>query len=118
MIAAISRFKQSLRDALRSAVWLTIGALFMLVALAFLTAALWLLIARADDALIATTVVGALYFVLAVVLLALGARGGRKEAAETTAAEAEAEFKRQPLVQIAEGFAVGMQAGRAARSRD
>jgi protein-S-isoprenylcysteine O-methyltransferase Ste14 len=113
MFAALSQLKHKARDTARSALWLTMGAVFMLIALAFLTAALWLLVAQDQGALIATTVIGALYFVVAVIAFLLGLRGHRSMPEPP---DAKDDDRRQPLVQIAEGFAVGMQAGRAARS--
>ena len=118
----VSTLKDDARAAARAAAFSSLGAVFTLIGLGFLTVALWLLLASMESALFAATVIGALYCAAGFTFLALGLSSRR------TASERSFEFKsssqainaasapREPFVQMAEGFAMGMQAGRSART--
>ncbi|MCZ0812642.1 MAG: phage holin family protein [Pseudomonadota bacterium] len=102
------------RQAVRSAGFAMIGVIFAMIGLGFLTAGLWVLIAAYEGALIAFVAIGALYLILGLCFLVLG----RQPAGDSTEAHRQAAgspAQKDPFVQIAEGFATGMQAGRAAR---
>lgn len=117
-----SNVKDSARAAARAAAFSMLGGIFALVGIAFLTVALWLLLEQMDGALFAATVIGALYTAVGFLLLAFGARGKTQSSAHRAQAQRAATHpgtptaEREPLVQVAEGFAIGMQAGRSARS--
>lgn len=90
----------------------TITGLFLLVVgIGCVTAALWIMIATREGAIVAFAVLGLIYLALGALFLALAMRRPRQKHTPP-APPAPA---REPLVQIAEGFAIGMQAGRAAR---
>lgn len=113
MPGLMTQMKHEARATARSAVWVVAGALLGLFALALLTAALWMVVASAQGVLFATAVLGALYAVAAAFCLAVGLRRAGSGGNDDGPGD---DFRRQPLVQIAEGFALGMQAGRAAHS--
>ena len=103
-----------LRRAARSAAFVIAGIIFGLVGLGFLTVALWILLATHESALVANVVIGALYIVLAFSFLALGAQPGHPQPHHDEPPERYPP-ERDPLVRIAEGFAVGFDAGCSAR---
>lgn len=117
-----SNVKDSARAAARAAAFSALGALFALVGTAFLTVALWLLLESQEGALFAATVIGALYCAAGFILMAVGMRGRSTMSSHGFSADSAAptgkaaNTPREPLVQMAEGFAMGMQAGRSARS--
>lgn len=102
------------RQAARSAAFAMIGAIFALIGLGFLTAGLWIVIAAYEGALIAFVAIGALYLILGLCFMALG-RQPADASPEAPRPAADPPAQKDPFVQIAEGFATGMQAGRAAR---
>lgn len=108
MTGLFSGVRARLRRAARSAVFGFAAIVFGLVGLGFLTVALWILLATYESALVAHTVIGALYIVLAFSFLALGAQPEAPQPHHDETPE------RDPLVQIAEGFAIGFDAGRSA----
>ncbi|RFP91054.1 phage holin family protein [Rhodobacteraceae bacterium 63075] len=122
MTGFVSAIQDRARQAARATAFSVMGVVFGLVGLGFLTVALWIVVANHESALVAYSVIGGLYVVLGFILLALGAqtggspdtghRSGHRHDTRDHAPEAPA---KEPLVQIAEGFAVGMQAGRAMR---
>lgn len=119
MAGLFSGIRARLRDAVRSAAFSVAGIVFGLAGLAFLTAALWILLATHESPLVAFTVIGVLYLVLGFCFLALGARQSDTHLRHNQAGTGGAEqTSREPLVQIAEGFAVGLQAGRSARGKN
>lgn len=117
----VSEVKSRARDTARAAALSALGALFAIVGLAFLTGALWLLFACLETPLFAATVIGALYCGVGLTLLAFGMRGksgtARRPTSHADLASHEAEARhREPFLQMAEGFAMGLQAGRSARA--
>ncbi|SEM48193.1 Putative Holin-X, holin superfamily III [Roseovarius tolerans] len=115
MTGFFSTMGARLRNAARATAFSVMGVVFGLAGLGFLTVALWILLAAHEGVLMAYTVIGALYLVLGFCLMALGAQGGGAE--EPRRAAPPSEPTKDPLVQLAEGFAMGMQAGRAMRER-
>ena len=89
------------------------AALMLLVGLAFLTVAAWLALSAARDALFAATVIGAGYFGLGLILLALSARRGSHHTPRPVAASSPAEATLQGL---AGAFMQGVGAGMVARA--
>ncbi len=120
MFGIIDTFRHEARTAVRSAALKSVGMLLMLVGLGFLTAALWLFIVTVATALMAAMVIGALYCGVGLILLSVASFRSRAHVAPHAAAAPApgTTAPAVPLVQLAEGFAMGMQAGRAARSRD
>ena len=119
MAGLFSGIRTRLRDAVRSAAFGVAGVVFGLAGLAFLTAALWILLATYESPLVAFTVIGVLYLVLGFCFLALGTRQSDTHSRDDRGGETRppSPAAREPLAQIAEGFAVGLQAGRSARGR-
>lgn len=116
MLKVVSDLRRSAREGARVAAFTTIGALFTLVGIGFLTAALWMLVSIFQSPLYATTLIGALYCAAGFILMALGLRRKSERAAFTSqAADLPPTAPREPWVQLAEGFALGLQAGRDAR---
>ncbi|MFV0245113.1 MAG: hypothetical protein ACK5IB_08865 [Qingshengfaniella sp.] len=102
-----------LRRIARSAVLGAAGLTFALTGLCFMTAALWILIASHGGALVACTIIGLLYLMLGFCLLLVSARpDGPQRPQDLGDRPAQA-----PLSQIAEGFVMGIQAGRSARGK-
>lgn len=110
MSGIVSHLRHRARNAARAAAFTVAGVVFGLAGLGFLTVALWILLATYESALVAHTVIGVLYLVLGFCFLALG---GQSTAAETAAEQTP---PKEPLLQVAEAFGVGFQAGRAARA--
>ena len=117
MIGMISAMRERVRHAARATAFSVMGVIFGLVGLGFLTVALWIVLAAYENVLVAYTVIGALYVVLGFCLMALGAQkgDGPKSHAQDAPERAPQDPAKDPIVQVAEGFAVGMQAGRAMR---
>ncbi|GAW35147.1 hypothetical protein RA2_02207 [Roseovarius sp. A-2] len=115
MTGFFSTMGARLRNAARATAFSVMGVVFGLAGLGFLTVALWIVLAVNEGVLVAYTVIGALYLVLGFCLMALGAQGGGAD--EPRSAAPPSEPPKDPLVQLAEGFAMGMQAGRAMRER-
>ena len=115
-----SDVKDSARATARAVALTTLGAVFALVGTGFLTLALWLLLASMHTTLFAATVIGAIYCAVGFLFLAFGS-GSRSSVAPSTPefssgrTSSAANDTREPLLQLAEGFALGMQAGRSAR---
>ncbi len=107
MIAAL---KYRLRVAARNAGLIGIGALFLLIAVGFFTAAGWMLLAVAYGPLLATVLIGCLFAGLGLVFVGVALRDSPRHAPHP----AEAKPKTTPLM---EAFLVGLQAGTAARRR-
>ncbi|SMH53299.1 hypothetical protein SAMN05661107_2750 [Maritimibacter sp. HL-12] len=96
-----------------------VGVLFGIAGIGFLLAALWLLVALHHGAVIAFATVGVLLIALAFGLMAFSQRKSGARAAHTAAQEEANSADAQPgapFLRMAEGFAMGMEAGRAARA--
>ncbi len=106
----------------RAALFSTMGGLFTLVGTGFLTVALWLLLVSLEGAIFAATVIGALYCACGFILMAVGLKGkkptvdGYEFSSGRNSEPDAANTPREPFLQMAEGFAMGLQAGRSARS--
>lgn len=115
----VSNVKDNARATARAAAFSVLGAIFALIGLGFLTVALWLLLQAQEGTLFAATVIGALYCAVGFAFLAFGARGKSKSTQDPLTFQSErtsANAPREPFMQMAEGFAMGMQAGRSART--
>lgn len=110
MRGLVAQVRRRARNAARAAAFTVAGVVFGLAGLGFLTVALWILIATYESALVAYAVIGTLYLILGFCFMALGAQSTDAEAALTEPAP------KDPFLQVAEAFAVGLQAGRAARA--
>lgn len=113
--------KDTARATARAAALSTMGTLFAVVGIGFLTVALWLFLVTLKSAIFAATVIGSLYCALGFILLAFASSGSSKSADATPefssgrSSNPPANETREPFLQMAEGFALGMQAGRSAR---
>lgn len=114
MTGFVSDMRHRARAAARAAAFSTIGIIFSLTGLAFLTVALWLLIATHESAIVAHAVIGALYLFLGVCFLALGGQKSDTRPADPAEPRPQDPAK-DPILQVAEAFAVGLRAGRSAR---
>jgi small-conductance mechanosensitive channel len=110
MRGLVDQVRRRARNAARAAAFTVAGVVFGLAGLGFLTVALWILIATYESALVAYAVIGTLYLILGFCFIALGAQSTDAEAVPTEPAP------KDPFLQVAEAFAVGLQAGRAARA--
>ncbi len=119
MTHLVTAAKDRVRAAARATAFSVMGVIFGLVGLGFLTVALWIVVAAYESALVAYTTIGALYVVLGFCLMALGAQSGRgaEPKFDEPPERNEPDVEKDPIVRMAEGFAVGMQAGRAMRER-
>ncbi|QIE47331.1 hypothetical protein G5B38_18370 [Pseudohalocynthiibacter aestuariivivens] len=118
MFGIVDSLRQDARAAARTAALASAGVLLGIVGLGFLTVALWMFIVIVSTPLTAATVIGALYSGVALILLAIASsRRSRVTTDPAPAAAPPPPPPAAPFVQMAEGFAMGMQAGRAARSR-
>src|SRR6056297_2723541 len=108
--------KSRARTALRATAFSAAGIVFAMAGLGFLTVALWMLVELYHGALIAFTVIGALYVILGFCFLALGAsQSSAPRVDDRPDTPPQQPPAKEPLAQVAEGFAIGLQAGRAAR---
>lgn len=114
MSGLLSGFEARLHNTVRSAILGAAAVVFGLVGLGCLSAALWLLVSAWHGALAAFLTLGGMYMLLALILFALATTGGSKARHR---ARHHAHAEGEPFIRMAEGFATGMQAGRAARSR-
>lgn len=116
MLGIASKIKDEVRATARSAVLSLAGAILTAVGLGFLTLALWLFLLTVGSALAAAVIIGAIYCGAGFILLAVAASGkGAPGDADLPDPEAPpAPPPKDPFFQMAEGFAVGLQAGRAA----
>jgi len=114
MAGFLSDMRRRARATARAAAFSAIGVIFALTGLGFLTVALWILIATYESPLVAHAVIGALYLFLGVCFLALGGQKSESRPAEPVESPPQTPAK-DPILQMAEAFAVGLQAGRAAR---
>lgn len=89
------------------------GIVLLVAGLVCLTAALWIAIALFHGTMVAFVTLGLIYCGLGALFLALSMR--RPRGTVYPPPPVAAAPPRAPLVQIAEAFAIGMEAGRAAR---
>ena len=105
------------RAAARAFAFNLVGMILVLVGSGFLGAALWLVIEAEHGAIIANAAIGGLFVLLAGICFLLSrSRVPVRRAAAATVAPAGAPGHTSTSVGIIEGFAMGMQAGRAARA--
>ncbi|ARC89822.1 hypothetical protein [Rhodovulum sp. MB263] len=88
----------------------TAGSLCAGVGCAFLTVAAWLVLSAGHGAVFAATVIGAVYLGAGLILWGLSLRPRQPRRVEAPA------DPYGPFIHMAEGFAAGLEAGRAARS--
>ena len=116
MQAFVDRLSNRAKAAARSAALTAFGMLFCVVGVGFLTAGLWQWLAINYDGLTASLVVGAGYIVAGVGVLLVAPRAAAPQPEEPKIHHSRATAAgTEPFFQMAEGFAAGMQAGRAAR---
>lgn len=112
--AAESVARTARREAARFAL-VSLAALFAVVAVGFLTAALWLWIAARTDSVVASAVVGLLFLGVSAILLGaaqFGERKRRKDRPAPPAADADRGLREaRPYL---DAFAMGCEAGSAA----
>lgn len=113
MPGLVSNLRHRARHMARAVAFTIIGIVFAMTGLAFLTAALWVLLASHEGALVAWTVIGVIYFIFGLCfLLIAGRRSGPSHVVPQHQHPAQSV---EPFLQMTEAFAMGMQAGRRAR---
>lgn len=119
MRGILNRIETRAKDTARAAALTMLGLIFGFCGLICLSAALWIVIASSEGALVAFIAIGLIYVALGFGCVAVGAmqRSGSPHAYKDDQAHRHPpdHHSREPLVQLAEGFAAGLQAGRAAR---
>lgn len=114
MTGLISDLRSRARLAARAAAFTIVGVVFALTGLAFLTVALWVLLANYESTLVAATVIGLMYLFLGLAFLLIG--GSKKTVpVQAQPAAQPPQPSVDPFLRMAEGFAMGLQAGRSAR---
>lgn len=116
MFGLVNNLQSRARQMARAAAFTAVGVAFALTGLAFLTGALWVLLDSYEGALFAWTVIGIVYLVVGLCFLLFARRGDAKTPA-MPAAQPPVQTV-EPFLQMAEAFAIGMQAGRRARRTD
>jgi hypothetical protein len=116
MTGLVTDFRLRVRLAVRAAALSVVGIVFCATGFAFLTAALWVLVATYQGALAAWMVLGFIYILLGMCFVLIGTRPDpalrRRSVAPTPPPPAQGI---EPFLRMAEAFAVGLQAGRSAR---
>ncbi|MEO3416388.1 phage holin family protein [Roseovarius sp. CAU 1744] len=115
MAAIFQNLSGEVKVAVRSATFTAFGILFCLAGTVFLSVALWQFLAVEISALAASLGLGAIYLIAGLLLLLLAPNRHRDDEEHRRAADENATTF-EPFFQMAQGFAAGMQAGRAARS--
>ena len=88
------------------------------VGLGFLTLALWLYLLSVGTAIAAAVIIGAIYCGAGFILLAVAGSAGKTSSDHASRApDPDAAPAGDPFFRMAEGFAAGLQAGRAASRR-
>lgn len=103
------------RAAARAAGFTFVGIILVLIGSGFLSAALWMTIEAEHGATMATAAVGGLYVLLAGLCFLMANVRPRPRVPVAPAAGVNGAVS--PFIAIAEGFAIGMQAGRASKPR-
>ncbi|MEY8882156.1 phage holin family protein [Donghicola sp. XS_ASV15] len=112
MSAMLHSLQHSVRRAAGRAALSTLAGLMVVVGLGFLTTALWIWIATTHGSLFAAAIIGALYFGLGLILLAVGMPSKRRH---YRAPPPPIDPTAAVIAQVTEGFLTGMRAGRATR---
>lgn len=113
MSMMLHSLRHSVRRAAGRAALSAVAGLMVVVGLAFLTTALWIWIASTHGTLFAAAVIGAIYFGLGLILLAVGLPSRRHH--HYHAPSPPIDPTAAIIAQITEGFLTGMRAGRATR---
>ncbi|PWE33487.1 hypothetical protein DDZ14_04625 [Maritimibacter sp. 55A14] len=122
MVALIERTRQRARLAARMAAFSVLGVVLVGVGCCFFTLAAWLLLAAMEGPLFAATVIGAVFLAAGCIFLAVAAGQGsaasasdpRTQAQETADRPRRTSAGAHPLTLLAEGFVLGLEAGRSA----
>ncbi|MGR3270154.1 hypothetical protein DU478_10385 [Thalassococcus profundi] len=103
----------AVRRKARATVWSIIAGIFLLVGLGFLTSAFWMVLSELRDPLFAAQVLGGGFFGIGLIFLGISWLVGRRlyRLPPTPAAKTGTE----PIVQMIEGFLLGLNAGRSTR---
>lgn len=96
---------------LRGAAYSLVGVVFILIGVAFLTALLWMVLVELRDARFAAQILGFGFVALGFILIGIGKLISRLRIAAVPPPMMAA-GPRGPLLQLLEGFLVGLQAGR------
>lgn len=121
MAGPIAEVKDSARRMARAAAFSAAFSLFglalILAGLGSLSAAAWILIAMHHGAIFAFVVVGAVHIGLGGIFLALATQSSGQSDRHHSRHDSSHDAPGEPFVRVAEAFATGLQAGRAARRR-
>lgn len=114
MTGFLSDLRFRARLMVRAAAFSVVGMVFCAAGFAFLTAALWVMIATYEGALAAWMVLGFIYILLGICIMLIAQRPVRRHRRAAPPPPPAAQGA-EPFLRMAEAFAVGMQAGRNAR---
>ncbi|SFE65313.1 phage holin family protein [Roseivivax sediminis] len=112
-MAIFAYYQALLRRKVRGAMFSLTGGIFLLIGVAFLTAALWILLVEWRSALFAATVIGLVFCAIGFIAMGIGAIVGRLRVRHVPPMHRAAAGA--PLLQLLEGFLVGIDAGRRSR---
>ncbi|MFG6578825.1 phage holin family protein [Sulfitobacter sp. 1A13191] len=110
----MQHLRGSLRRALRTAMLSAGAVLFLLIGLLFLTLAAWLYLITVTTALTAALILGAVYFGMGFLLLAIAGSAG-EAAAQPSRQEDSAASDHDGLKNLVMAFLAGITAGQKAR---
>lgn len=113
MSALLYSVRRSVRRTARSVAFSGIAAILLLVGIAFLTTAGWMLIAASYGALFANAVIGGIFVGLGLIFLAFSFSSPRPRHHHVPPAPVDPTA--HMIAQLTEGFVTGMKAGRATR---
>ncbi|SLN74251.1 hypothetical protein ROJ8625_04028 [Roseivivax jejudonensis] len=112
-MALFAYYEALARRKVRGAAYSLTGVLFLLVGVGFLAAALWMVLAELRDAQFAALVMGFGFVAIGLIVMGIGKLISRLRVRHVPPLQGAA--TRAPLIQLVEGFLVGVDAGRRSR---
>ncbi|QFT62763.1 hypothetical protein [Roseivivax sp. THAF30] len=104
------------RRKVRGAAYSVVGTLFILLGVGFLCAALWIVLVELRGALFAAQVIGFGLFAIGFIILGIGKFISRRPVV-VAGHSAAPQTTTLPMVQLIEGFLIGLDAGRKSKRR-
>lgn len=106
-----------MRRKVRGAAYSMAGLIFILIGMCFLAAALWMVLSELRDPRFASLVLGFGFVALGMIAMGVGKLVSRLHVAPVVAPTAATATTAPALVQLIEGFLVGVRAGRTTRRK-
>ncbi|ETX14889.1 hypothetical protein OCH239_20595 [Roseivivax halodurans JCM 10272] len=113
-MAIFAYYEALMRRKVRGAVYSMAGLIFVLIGMCFLAAALWMVLSELRDPRFAATVLGCGFVAVGLIAMGIGKLVSRLHVAPVAAPRAATA---PALVQLIEGFLVGVSAGRTTRRK-